>query len=128
MTLDALSRPVRSIVARAQLGDALDDVDFFMLARFADAHPQALAMIAALLAPGRLGEAFYLAAAFDSELEPARKAYAAAGGAHAAFAAVAGAEAKARRSLAERIVGYASDIFTVLGAVERADSLRGEGA
>jgi hypothetical protein len=67
---------VKTIVARAQLGDALDDVDFFWIGRFAAKH--GLHAITALLEPGTTETSFYLADTFDAALAPARQAYAAA--------------------------------------------------
>jgi hypothetical protein len=86
-----------AIVARARAGDALTDVDFYELNRFADAlavltvtwdaaggeagrRPPALARLREILAPGREGGGFYLADAFASELRPAREALVAAEG------------------------------------------------
>jgi hypothetical protein len=67
---------VKAIVARAQLGDALDDVDFFWISRFAGAR--ALADVVAVFAAGRTASSFYLADAFDAQLAQARRAYVAA--------------------------------------------------
>jgi len=61
---------VKTIVARAQLGDALDDVDFFWIGRFAAKH--GLHALTALLEPGTTGTSFYLSDAFDATLAPAR--------------------------------------------------------
>ena len=87
------------IVARARVGDALDDVDFYELGRFADAldalarawdaarrlrpaaRPPVLDGLRVALAPGRdgaRGAGFYLADAFDPGLHAARSALAAA--------------------------------------------------
>jgi hypothetical protein len=72
--VNTVSLDVKAIVARAQLGDALDDVDFFWIGRFADTH--ALRDVVAALAPGRATSSFYLADAFDAKLAHARQAYA----------------------------------------------------
>lgn len=83
------------IVARARVGDALTDVDFYELGRFVDAldalgrawdaaggeperRPPALAALRTLLAPGRERAGFYLADAFSAGLPAARAAFAAA--------------------------------------------------
>jgi hypothetical protein len=80
------------IVSRANAGDALGDVDFFELGRFVDAldatarawdragggelgRPPVLPELGALLAPGRAGGTFYLAAGFGVSLAAARDAY-----------------------------------------------------
>jgi len=192
MTVAGVARSVRSIVARAQLGDALDDVDFFAIGLFADTRLRDLTRIVALLEPGRGAKTFYLVDAFDAELGPARNAYRVADDAlraardrfvaelgsrigfvptgeefilmrsarveipagarivretseyftltielddetsacrrdrDAAFAAVAIAEARARRSLAEHLIRHSSDIFAALGSAGRADASFGE--
>ncbi|HEY4439833.1 MAG TPA: hypothetical protein VGN14_05225, partial [Candidatus Elarobacter sp.] len=86
------------IVARARVGDRLDDADFYELGRFVDAVdalarawnaaggddgrlPARLDALRALLAPGRDGGTFYLADAFAPGLRAARAALAAAEGA-----------------------------------------------
>ncbi len=83
------------VVSRATLGDALDDVDFFELGRFADAldataqawdaaggtprgRPPVIPEVSGLLAEGRRAGAFYLADAFSAPLAAARGEYAAA--------------------------------------------------
>lgn len=83
------------IVARARVGDALTDVDFYELGRFVDAldalarawdaaggdaerRPPALGALRTLLAPGRERMGFYLADAFGAGLPAARAALAAA--------------------------------------------------
>jgi DNA mismatch repair protein MutS2 len=77
------------IVARARVGDRLDDVDFYELGRFADAvdalrrawdaaggdgsrRPPPLHSLQSALAPGREGAGFYLADAFAPGLRAAR--------------------------------------------------------
>lgn len=81
------------IVSRATVGDALTDVDFFEIGRYADAldatarawdaaggaaaeRPPVAPGIVDLLARGRQAGTFYLADAFSSELTRARDAYA----------------------------------------------------
>jgi DNA mismatch repair protein MutS2 len=81
------------IVSRAKVGDALGDVDFFEIGRFADAleaiarawdgargpaagRPPVLPQVADLLARGRDGGSFFLADRFAEPLAQARGAYA----------------------------------------------------
>ncbi len=83
------------IVARARVGDALSDVDFYELGRFVDGldalarawdaaggepqrRPPVLDGLRAALAPGRGGQGFYLEDAFEPGLRAARAALAAA--------------------------------------------------
>jgi hypothetical protein len=81
------------IVGRARAGEALDDVDFYELARFVDAlgalarawdaangeaaaRPPELDTLRTVLAPGRDGGGFYLADAFGPDLRATRAALA----------------------------------------------------
>ncbi|HYZ17829.1 MAG TPA: hypothetical protein VE591_15570 [Candidatus Acidoferrum sp.] len=88
--LRAVPEPA-AIVARARVGDALSDVDFYELSRFVDAldalarawdaeggalelRPPVLDRVRAMLAPGRREGGFYLAEGFGPELGHARTA------------------------------------------------------
>jgi hypothetical protein len=87
-TLRAVPEPT-PIVVRAQAGDVLGDVDFYELARFADAldelervwneaggstqrRPPRVERLRALLGPGRDGGGFYLSDAFGEGLRSSR--------------------------------------------------------
>ncbi len=73
---------VASILARATLGEVLDDPDLLELSRFCeiveriDAQNDATHAVRALLGYGRSDAGFYLSDAFDSDLAAARAAFA----------------------------------------------------